>query len=623
MNIRDYFARFGVILALLSAPAVLLSQGTLADYERARTLRDHTQGLVYDSPERATWIEKSHRFWYRKSVKGGNVFMTVDADTLTKQPAFDHERLAAALSTASGQKHAGITLPFSALTFVENGASIEFQTADAVWRCGLSSDVCVGVAVAPSRVNTGRGGQPAAGGRGGPQVEPQPRVSPDGKYETFIRGFNIWVRNRDTKREFQLSWDGTEADYYAWNMQWSPDSAKLAAFRTQSGYKREVHYIQSSPEDQIQPKYSSIVYNKPGDVIDVNMPVLFQVETKKQINIDNRLFATPYANEQIKWWRDSRAFTFEYNQRGHQAYRVIEVDAETGKPRALINEEMQTFFCYSIKKYRYDVNEGKEIIWMSERDGWNHLYLYDGTTGAVKNQITKGQWVVRGVDKVDEAARQIWFRASGMYIGKDPYLIHYYRINFDGTGLVALTQGDGNHSIFYPSMGRGAGAGRGGPNEGVAASSSFSADNAYYVDTYSRVDMPPVMELHRTSDQKLLMEVERADMQDLIKSGWVGPEVFVAKGRDGKTDIWGIICRPRTMDPSKKYPVIENIYAGPQDSFVPKTFNPYDAMQALAELGFIVVQIDGMGTNNRSKAFHDVCWKNLGDAGFPDRILWH
>ncbi len=260
---------------------------------------------------------------------------------------------------------------------------------------------------------------------------------------------------------------------------------------------------------------------------------------------------------------------------------------------------MPTFFCYSGKKYRYDVADGKEIIWMSERDGWNHLYLYDGVSGSVKNQITKGPWVVRGVEKVDEAARTIWFRASGMSAGQDPYFNHYYRINFDGTGLKALTEGNANHTAV------------------------FSPDMSYFVDTWSRVDLPTVMELRRASDGSLVTQVEKTDITELQKAGWKPPEAFVTKGRDGKTDIWGVIIRPSNFDSMRKYPVIENIYAGPQDSFVPKSFSPYNPMQSLAELGFVVVQVDGMGTSNRSKAFHDICWKNLGDAGFADRILWH
>jgi dipeptidyl aminopeptidase/acylaminoacyl peptidase len=207
--------------------------------------------------------------------------------------------------------------------------------------------------------------------------------------------------------------------------------------------------------------------------------------------------------------------------------------------------------------------------------------------------------VVRAVEKVDEVKRQIWFQASGMYPGKDPYFTHYYRINFDGSGLTSYTEADANHTV------------------------AFSADMKYYVDTWSRVDLPTVSQLRSVEDKKVTLELEQADIKELVAAGWRAPEVFSALGRDGKTDIWGVIVRPSNFDPSKKYRVIENIYAGPQGSFVPKTFSAFNPMQALAELGFIVVQIDGMGTNNRSKAFHDTAWKNLGDAGFADRILWH
>jgi dipeptidyl aminopeptidase/acylaminoacyl peptidase len=235
---------------------------------------------------------------------------------------------------------------------------------------------------------------------------------------------------------------------------------------------------------------------------------------------------------------------------------------------------------------------------MSERDGWNHLYLFDAATGKLKNQVTKGEWVVRAVDRVDEDKRQVWFHAGGMRPGQDPYLIHYARVNLDGTGLVILTEGDGNHTV------------------------QFSPGGKFLVDTYSRVDMPPVVELRSVEDGSLVCGLEKGDWSALLKTGWKVPERFVAKGRDGKTDIHGVIFRPTGFDPAKKYPVIEQIYAGPQGAFVPKAFSPFYRPQGLAELGFVVVQIDGMGTNWRSKAFHDVCFKNLGDAGFPDRVLW-
>ena len=238
------------------------------------------------------------------------------------------------------------------------------------------------------------------------------------------------------------------------------------------------------------------------------------------------------------------------------------------------------------------------MVYASERDGWRHLYLIDGETGTLKNQITRGAWVVRGVDRVDEDARQIWFAASGRNPGQDPYLIHHYRVDLDGTGLTALTEGDGTHDL------------------------QFSPDRRFYLDTYSRADLPPVHELRRASDGALVCPMETAALSALTARGWRAPEVFQAKGRDGVTDIWGLVFRPSHLDPAQKYPVIENIYAGPTDSFTRKAFAIQDAMQSLAELGFVVVQCDGMGTRNRSKAFHDVCWHNLKDAGLPDRIAW-
>ena len=574
-------------------PVPLSAQGTRADYERASSLREQTQFLALNVVDRAGWIEKTSRFWYRKTVKGGYEFDIMDARSLTNKPAFDHQKLAASLSTASGEDYSPLNLPFMALTFVDNEKAVEFEAGENRWRCNLADYSCE--KLGPAR--RWRGGSPFAARPAPPQ---EPKASPDGKWEAFIKNFNVWLRSKETKEEFALSFDGSEGNTYVLqSIRWSPDSKKLAAYRVRPGYKRIIRYVESSPTDQLQPKYHEMEYNKPGDALDVEQPVLFNLDAKKQVNVDSALFPNPFSLSPPVWWKDSRGFTFEYNQRGHQVYRVIEVDADTGTPRAVISEEPETFFSYRYNKYRYDVQDGKEIIWLSERDGWGHLYLYDGASGEVKNQITKGDWVVRGVDKVDEETRQIWFRASGTHPGKDPYLIHYYRINFDGSGLIPLTEGDGNHSVI------------------------FSSDMKYYFDTWSRVDLPTVAELRITKDRKLLREVERADIQPLLEAGWRVPEVFVAKGRDGKTDIWGIIVRPMNFDPEKKYPVIEYIYAGPHGSFVPKSFSAFHPMQSVAELGFIVVQIDGMGTNNRSKAFHDVCWKNIGDAGFPDRILWH
>jgi len=606
MKHRRLFWTMALLWGLPLLPATIFAQGTLADYERAAGLRNKLQGLTVNVPERATWIEKTSRFWYRKSVKGGYEFVLVDAETLAKRPAFDHEKLAAALATVVPPGDEAITalrLPFNEITFVDGERAIEVNAGQARWRCDLTAYACK-KSDAPA---LGRFGGRVGGvlnGIPGPRYNfpqsPDAKVSPDGKWEAWVNNFNVWVRPKGKRDGVALSYDGSEGNYYAQaSLVWSPDSKMIAAYRVRPGYQRKIEYVESSPGDQLQPKYHTIDYAKPGDALDHPQPAYFHVETKKQIVVDNALFPNPYNLTRLEWRKDSRAFTFEYNQRGHQVYRVIEVDAATGKPRAVISEEPKTFFCYSGKRYRNDPADGKEIIWMSERDGWNHLYLYDGVTGKAPHQITKGSWVVRGVEKVDEEKRQIWFQASGMYPGKDPYFVHYYRINFDGTGLTALTEADGHHQV------------------------AFSSDMKYYVDTWSRVDAPAVSELRNATDRKLITQLERGDIQELVKAGWRAPEVFTSLARDGKTEIWGLIFRPSNFDPLKKYPVIEYIYAGPQGSFVPKFFSAFNNMQSLAELGFIVAQVDGMGTSNRSKAFHDVAWKNLGDAGFPDRVLWH
>ncbi len=614
-------------LAPVLLPGVAAAQATVADYQRSMGLREKYADLAIGMADAPRWIEQTNRFYYRRTVKGGHEWMLVDGTTHAKTPAFDHEKLAAAISTAASRKATAVSLPFTNFTFVENGRAIEFAltgpgapgggggaaaagrggaaTDVPPWRCSLDNYTCRQQQPRTGRGGAGRGGR-GGGGLAGP-VRPEfdinandPRPSPDGKLEALVRNYNIAIREVGKRDLTFLSSDGSEGGYFdPDSMSWSPDSQKLVIYKVRPGMRRFVHYVESSPEDQLQPKHSTMQYAKPGDVLDVEVPVLFHVASKKRLDVDTALFPNAYDVSRPNWKKDSSAVTFEYNQRGHQVFRVIEIDAATAKARAIISEEPKTFFTYSSKKFRQDLEETNEVIWMSERDGWNHLYLYDSRTGDVKNQITKGAWPVRSVVSVDEKTRQIYFSASGMYEGKDPYFVHYYRINFDGTGMTTLTPAEGNHTA------------------------SFSPDRSVLVDTYSRVDMAPVMELRSAKDGSLLSTLETADITALKAAGWKAPEVFTAKGRDGKTDIWGLIYRPTNFDPKKKYPILENIYAGPHSSHVPKSFAAYNQMQAQAEIGFIVVQIDGMGTSNRSKAFHDVAWQNLKDAGFPDRIAWH
>lgn len=441
--------------------------------------------------------------------------------------------------------------------------------------------------------------------------------SPDGKWTASVKDRNVFVRSKDGGQETQLSTDGVEDNAYG-ILSWAPDSKTLVAWRIEPGDGKEVYLIESSPASGGRAKFSKRPYSLPGDKFKTYELNLFNIETHKQTKPSVDKLELDWEVPRLHWnvaqppsagSKDHPrgrgcCFAYEKVDRGHQRFRVIEVDSHTGQARHLIDEKSETFI-WTAHTENLDLrlvnwlDKSDEILYVSERDGWRHLYLIDAAKGEVRSQITQGEWVIRGIDLIDEDARQVWFHACGRNAGEDPYFVHYYRVNFDGSGLVPLTEGNGTHSIQY------------------------SPDRRYLIDTYSRVDMAPVHDLRRVSEGKLVCPLEKADISELAASGWAAPEVFVAKGRDGKTDIWGTISRPKNLDPSKKYPVIEQIYAGPQSSYVPKRFSPYRQFANLTDLGFIVVQMDGMGTANRSKAFHDVCWRNLKDAGFPDRILWH
>jgi len=569
-----------------------LAQGTKADYERAARLVQKTKGKVFKDRVDSQWLADGDRFWYQNKLAGGaSEFVFVDANTGTRRPAFDHTKLAAALTKKLGRDIDANNLPIKAIELTADG-KILISAAGATFSFDPKTTDLADREKTLSKPT--KGGKLGQGTR--QRHARQGGTSPDGAWKIRVVEGNLVAQAKGGEKKFPLTKD---EKFEHVRIYWAPDSKRFVLFHNLPAVKRIVHMVESSPKGQLQPRLKSIRYTKPGDPLATTKVRLFDVGTPREIPLDDRLFKEPWSIDRLRWAADSSRFTFLYNQRGHEVLRIVAVNSDDGKAWSLIEDAPDTFVNYFQKLFVYFLDEQSEIIWMSERDGWNHLYRFDAKTGKLINQITTGKWPVRGVDWIDIEKKQIWFRACGIYPDQDPYYVHHCRVNFDGTGMVRLTASDGTHYVHY------------------------SPDGRYLVAKYSRVDLPPVHELRRTEDGSLVCQLEKADISGLQKiPGWTMPKRFVAKGRDGMTDIYGVIYLPTNFDPAKKYPVLEKIYAGPHGFYVPKKFHTYYTAQQLTEVGFVVVVIDGMGTNWRSKKFLDVCWKNLKDAGFPDRILW-
>ncbi|MGX5816945.1 prolyl oligopeptidase family serine peptidase [Chitinophaga lutea] len=558
--------------------------------ESGRLQRETPRTVLYTNVN-AQWADDGRSFWYcNEGPEGKRAYLRADAATGVKRPAFDAARLASALQQATGAVSNPEKLYINRMRFAPDGQTFDLEADGNYWRCNLRDYTLQRAdSIPPAKEHYFR--KPPRRW----ENYSTDRQSPDGRYVVVYRGGNLLVADKQTRDTVAYTTDGSSAQPYG-EQAWSPDGRTLVFYRTRPVEDAPVYYVLSSAGGT-RGQLRSHPYKQPGDpfttyemfIAHPGKPGAVKVQTEP---ID--FFDAP----RLHWNAGNTSFLYEKVDRGHQRFRIFSVDAQTAAVRTVLDEQSDTFI-HEERIFTHYLPASNELIWSSEKDGWRHLYLADATTGQLKQQITKGEWVVRSVDSVDAVKREIWFRASGMQAGEDPYHMHFYRIGFSGKGLVSLTPEKGHHFV------------------------QFSPDRKHYIDSYSQIGTPHVTELRQTSNGKRVAILERADASAYFATGVAHPEVFTAKGRDGVTDIWGIVCRPSHMDSTRKYPIIEHIYAGPHDSYVPKSFTGnFRDMQYLAELGFIVVQIDGMGTANRSKAFHDVCWKNLADAGFPDRIRW-
>lgn len=612
-----------------------------ARIERALTLSRRTAGGVFRDQVKPTWLPDGKSFWYRvQTGPQSQEFVLIDAETGKRKtaanlaglglpghddkPAKTEEKIRPSSRTGDESAIKVINKLASDVDLFwinPDGEKVRYEGIRAgsereqhsfaghIWLiASKAGEQLAVVEVAPTLSTVVIDGKKSPRPEIAPET-PRPRraggrgISPDGKMRASVEIGVVQLRNLDSGKTTQLKTDFDESPQFRDSIYWSPNSQAFVTFHCPDVPRRKITIVDSSPKDQLQPKLKELDYNKPGDPLPQPIAVLFRLKDDghEWIAIKSPLLADAYHTSpqfDIRWADDSSEFYFDHNRRGHQEYRIVAANAKTGEARAVVEEKVSTFIDYTNKTWRRWLPKTGELLWMSERDGWCHIYLVDVKSGEVKNQVTKGNWPLRRVLHVDEEARELWFLASGLQADQDPYYQHLCRVKFDGSEFKQLTQGDGQHAI------------------------EFSPTREYFLDTWSRVDLPTVSELRRSSDGKLVCECERADAKRLVESGWTMPERFTAKGRDGETDICGIIIKPSNFDPSKKYPVVEQIYAGPQSAFVPKEFGRQQGLHNIAELGFIVVQMDGMGTNHRGKKFHDVCYKNLKDAGFPDRVAW-
>ena len=593
MNSSIRFLIAACVLALLASPR-LPAQGTLQDYQRAQQfLPGNLRHIVHLAEVNPHWIEKSSRFWYRKSAPSGSEFILVDAEHNTSGPAFDHSRLADALSHAAKQEYPPSDLPFREFDFVDDGKGIRFSIDGAEWTCSIVNYDC--------KKNSSE------------SKRPNEELSPNKRWAAFVRDHNLFLRDTSTGTELQLTQDGVAGWDYATPLPslrlmvdqgtedvkqpaavfWAPDSSKLVTYRIDSRNSGRFTSLQFVPPNQLRPKAFTYVYPLPGEVLAKAEPIIFDIQSGRRIDVKDASIELPFQDGPgFEWFPDSKSFYYDYDERGYKAKELRIVDASTGEQKLVIREQADTYVDPGETFYRFVKGTG-EVLWGSERDGWDHLYLY-GKTGQLENQLTQGDWVVRQIEHVDEANRRVYFSASGREKGEDPYQAHLYRVGFDGKGLQLLTAENANHSI------------------------DFSPDGSYFIDGYSRPDLPDKIVLRRAKDGSEVRMLEESDPSPLTKMGWKAPEPFRGKASDGTTDLYGLVWRPSNLDTSKKYPIVEFVYTGPQSFFVPKTFSTF-WLQSMSELGFVVVMVDGRGTAGRSRAFHQFSYRNLGGA-FEDHV---
>jgi dipeptidyl aminopeptidase/acylaminoacyl peptidase len=605
MSIKRNAALSGAVLLGLIGASASAQTVTTDDYRRADSfLATNTAPLVDHSVSRVTWVDDGH-FWYRDHDKDGDQFITVDASTGQATRAFDRDKVAAALSASTGKKVDATKLPVTAFTVRPDG-TLDITSHGKHYLCDKAADKCDLAAVKKDANGKAYGEEPGL-------------VSPDGKSEAFVRDWNLWVRDVASGAETQLTTNGVKDYGYAtdnagWKHTdeaigvWSPDSSKFATFQQDQRKTGEMTLVSTNVG---HPKVDTWKYPLPGDK-DVTMieRVVIDVPTKKTVRfkmpadqhrstICDDVSCSPGLWDDVHWAADGKSIAFVSTSRDHKQEWFRVANPETGDVREVFGEKAKTYFESGNEMVNWQyVPETDEVIWFSERSNWGHLYMYSLKTGKLEHAITSGDWNVTQVLHIDAKTKTIWFRGVGREKGVDPYYQSFYKVGFDGKGLTLLTPEKMDHSV------------------------SMSKDGTYFFDAYSTIDTPPVAVVRRADTGATVKEIAHGDISRLKATGWIPPTAFTVKARDGKTDLYGQMFKPTRFDPSKKYPLVVYIYPGPQVGSVrSRSFvASHGDNQSLAELGFVVIAVDGMGTPLRSKAFHDAYFENIGDNTLPDQV---
>jgi len=603
VNVHPMKKHLALLLLAFSIPLIGAAQPTKnddhrkkltqEDYARAERLMDRKLNELVTGHINSSGWTRDKRYWYNTNIPEGHRFMIADPQESTRKVLFDHKKLATALSEKEGKEMKPFDLPFQRIGFSKDGKKILFRQYSYGLETGQLEEI----------ENEGR-------------ERPSAALSPDGKKKLFIRDHNLWLRALESREDIRLTEDGEENFGYATNnagwikserpvVLWSPDSKSIATFRQDARKVKDMHLVSTNVG---HPRLESWNYPLPGDkdifmlqrvIIHTNplkvVPLKMEPDAQRS-TITDHVADWDGTLLDAQWKEDGSKLAFVSTSRDYQKVTLRVADAETGEVGVVLTEAVPTFFESGFSEVNWRVFfEKNEVLWFSKRDNWGHLYLYDLKTGEMKRQVTRGNWNVKRIVEIDPDDEMIYFVGSCREPG-NPYHEYLYQISMKGKGLRCLTPESGHHRF------------------------SFSPNGRYFVDTYSSVEKPAVTVI-RNKEGDIVRKLEGEDVSRLVETGWQKPELIKAKARDGKTDLYGIMYKPTDFDPDKKYPIINHIYPGPQSGSV-RSFglSPVSSRQALAELGFVVVSINGMGTPGRSKSFHDAYYGNMGDNTLPDQI---